>query len=281
MREGQQCLARNLLINGIWNIRMSNYFFKKYTLAKVAAIVLGFGISSLVLAKAPFEPSAEVSATSGAVSLAPLPPTKSVELRLAMMDMDNMKKGAMPADASMPGGTMPDSMSAPSSTDMMGRMRGAMPAPRAMSNMAPTARLPGFPGASRLYHVGATGFFLDHPEHITLSVQQQTMLNRLKEKNALDRATADRRIEDAEQELWTLTAVDSPDAVKIETKVRAIEKLRGDQRLAFIRAVGEAGKVLTPDQQSALLGTKVMSPATPMPNAKPMTAPAIPPMKME
>ena len=161
-------------------------------------------------------------------------------------------------------------------------MRGAMPARGAMSNMAPIARLPGFPGASHLYHVGATGYFLDHPEHITLSIQQQTMLNGLKEKNALDRATADRRIEDAEQELWTLTAADSPDANKIEAKVRAIEKLRGDRRLAFIRSVGEAAKVLTFDQQSALLGTKVMTPATPMPAAaKPVQTPAMPPMKME
>lgn len=236
---------------------------KKSSLAAVAAAVLGLGSPTLLLASTP---------------------TEVFEVRLAMMDMGmaDMKKGAMPPAAPMPAASMPDPMAAPSSTDMMGRMRGAMPAPGAMTNMAPTARMPGFPGASHLYHVGATGFFLDHPEHITLSTQQQTTLNRLKEKNALDRTTADRRIEDAEQELWTLTAVDSPDAVKIEAKVRAIEKLRGDQRLAFIRAVGEAGKVLTPDQQSALLGTKVMAPAAPMPSAaKPMPAPAMPPMKME
>jgi Spy/CpxP family protein refolding chaperone len=207
-----------------------------------------------------------------------------------MDDMDKMggmgdgkMKGGMPADnsrpnADSPGGMQP--MAAPSSSDMMGRMRGSMPARRGMGNMAPSASLPGFPGASHLYHVGATGFFLDHPQHITLSTEQQTALNRIKERTLLDRTSSDRRLEDAEQELWMLTAADTPDAAKIEAKVRAIEKLRGDQRVAFIRAVGEAGKVLTSDQQKALLGTK---PSGPLPAAgKPAQTPAMPaPMKME
>ena len=53
-----------------------------------------------------------------------------------------------------------------------------------------------------------------------------------------------------------LTAADAPDAAKIEAIIRTIEKLQGDQRIAFIRSVGEATKVLTPDQRAALLGTK-------------------------
>ncbi len=36
--------------------------------------------------------------------------------------------------------------------------------------------------------------------------------------------------------------------------MKEIEKLRGDQRLAFIRAVGEAAKILTDEQRTALLG---------------------------
>lgn len=72
----------------------------------------------------------------------------------------------------------------------------------------------------------------------------------------LERASVDRRVEEAEQQLWTLTAADSPDAGKIEAKVREIEKLRSDQRLNYIRAVGEAGRVLTAEQQASLLGTK-------------------------
>lgn len=211
------------------------------------------------------------------------------DLHLAMMDdMMQMKgkkggMGGMPATGSMPDagapGGMQDPMSSPPGADMMGRMRGSMQGRQAMSGMAPASQLPGFPGASHLYHVGATGFFLDHPQHIALTMQQQTALNRTREKALLDRATFDRRIEDAEQELWTLTAAEMPDAAKIEAQVRAIEKLRGDQRLAFIRAVGEAGKVLTSDQQGALLGTKPSAASKPPAAAKPAPMAPMAPMQ--
>jgi Spy/CpxP family protein refolding chaperone len=121
--------------------------------------------------------------------------------------------------------------------------------------MKTTAALPGFPGASHVYHIGATGFFLDHPEHITLTTEQQSGLNRAKQKALLDRSKSQRKIEEAEQELWELTGADQPDVAQIQAKVQEIEKLRGEQRLAFIRAVGEAAKVLTEDQRKALLGT--------------------------
>ena len=210
--------------------------------------------------------------------------------QLAMMDgMGEMGGGGMPMGGSgMPaGGSMPSAgpptgmpapMADPSAADAMGRTRGPMQAQRGMSNMPPTSRLPGFPGASHLYHVGATGFFLDHPQHITLSTEQQTALNRIKEKALLDRANSTRRIDEAEQELWTLTAADAPDSAKIEAKVRAIEKLGGDQRLAVIRAVGEAGKVLTSDQQAALLGTKSPAGIKPAPMTAPMPAGSMPRM---
>ena len=130
---------------------------------------------------------------------------------------------------------------------MMGRMQG-------MGQMQMPSALPGFPGASHIYHIGATGFFLDHPEHLTLSPDQQAALNRIKEKALLDQSTAERKIDEAEQELWMLTASDQPDSKKIETKVREIEELQGDQRLAFIRSVGEAAKLLSDEQRKALLG---------------------------
>lgn len=123
-----------------------------------------------------------------------------------------------------------------------------------MRKMQKTAALPGFPGASHIYHIGATGFFLDHPEHIRLTTDQQRTLNHIKEKALLNKATIQRKIDEAEQELWTLTGSDQPDAVKIETKIREIEKLRGDQRMAFINAVGEAANVLTDEQRQVLLG---------------------------
>ncbi len=55
--------------------------------------------------------------------------------------------------------------------------------------------------------------------------------------------------------MGTLTSSDKPDAARIGAKVGAIEKLRGDQRLAFIHAVGQAGRLLTGEQRKSLIGT--------------------------
>lgn len=150
--------------------------------------------------------------------------------RMGMMkDMDMMKMRGMEKMKKM---------------GMMGGIKG----------MDMPSALPGFPGASHLYHIGATGYFLDHPEHITLSTEQQVALNRVKEQAELSQASLERRIEEGEQELWVLTSSDQPEAGEIEAKIREIEKLRGDQRLAFIRSVGAAAKVLTEEQRSVLTG---------------------------
>jgi Spy/CpxP family protein refolding chaperone len=174
-----------------------------------------------------------------------------------MMDMDMMMGGMSGKGGSMPGmGMMKDDM------DMMGMMgMGSMSGMGAKGmKMKMASALPGFPGASHIYHIGATNFFLDHPEHITLTTEQQTKLNKAKQKALLDKSKAQRKIDEAEQALWELTGADEPDAAQIQAKVQEIEKLRGEQRLAFIRAVGEAAKALTDEQRQALLG-----------NAKPQT----------
>jgi hypothetical protein len=191
---------------------------------------------------------------------------------MGMMDMDSMggKKGSagmgmmdmMTGGMARQGGmNMAQVGQGMSDMDMMGMMgMGSMGGPKGMK-MKMTAALPGFPGASHIYHIGATGFFLDHPEHITLTTAQQTKLNQLQQKSMTDKASAQRKIEDAEQELWELTAADEPDVTKIEAKIQAIEKLRGDQRLAFIRSVGDAAKVLTDEQRKTLLGAVEPRPA--------------------
>lgn len=92
---------------------------------------------------------------------------------------------------------------------MMGMMSGMSGS--GGSSMATVSALPGFPGASHLYHIGATSFFLDHPQHIVLSTEQQMMLNQTKVQTALDKASTDRSVEEAEQALWMLTAADQPD----------------------------------------------------------------------
>ncbi|NOT58442.1 MAG: periplasmic heavy metal sensor [Deltaproteobacteria bacterium] len=118
----------------------------------------------------------------------------------------------------------------------------------------PQSALPGFPGASHLYHIGSTGFFLDHPQHIGLTIEQQVALNKAKKQALLAKSRADRAIGQAEQELWILTAADQPDAAKIQDKIGEIGKLKSDQRIAFIRAVGDASNLLTDDQRKSLTG---------------------------
>ena len=136
----------------------------------------------------------------------------------------------------------------------MGGMMGGMKSSGMGGMKGSPSTMPGQPGASHLYHIGSTGFFLDHAKHIALTPEQRMTLNRLKERALLDRTTQQRRIDQAEQELYTLTGADQPDAAQIQTKIAEIEKLRADQRMNFIRAVGEAANVLTHDQHRTLLG---------------------------
>jgi hypothetical protein len=179
---------------------------------------------------------------------------------MGMMDEMGMMRGGMGGMGTKGGGHAGMGMMDMDAMEMMGMMGmgsmgpGNMPGMGGMSKMRMASALPGFPGASHIYHVGATGFFLDHAEHIKLTAPQQTNLNRIKEKALLGKSTAQRKIDEAEQELWALTASDRPDAASIEAKVREIEKLRGGQRLGFIRSVGEAAKVLTDEQRRTLLG---------------------------
>ena len=132
----------------------------------------------------------------------------------------------------------------------MGRMSGG-----ASGMSAPSSAMPGQPGASHLYHVGSTGFFLNHSQHITLTGDQRFTLNRLKEKAMLDRASEQRKIDQGEQELYTLTGADQLDNSRVQMKIGEIERLRAEQRMNFIQAVGEASRVLTHDQHQALIGT--------------------------
>jgi len=133
--------------------------------------------------------------------------------------------------------------------------------------MAMPSALPGFPGASHLYHVGSTGFFLDYADKLGLSVEQRSGLNAIKQRALSAQSTVGRKVAEAEEALWTLTAAEQPDAAVIESKVREIEKLRSDQRLTFIRAVGDAGKLLTAEQQKMVHGLM------PMPSDAPMSKP--------
>ena len=191
--------------------------------------------------------------------------------------MEKMMGGGAPMPAGPPAGMRgggPGTGMGDDKMEMAGMMGMAAMAGAGADTMLQSA-LPGFPGASHLYHIGATGFFLDHPQHITLTTEQQVALNKIKNQALLANSAAERNIEKAEQELWTLTAADQPDGGKIEAKVREIEKLRTNERLAFMGAVGEAAKLLTPDQRKSLTGFAPPAPAMPaaaMPSGPPAFA---------
>ena len=177
------------------------------------------------------------------------------------MGMMDEKKGMSGMGGGMTGmGGMSGGMADMDMMEMMGMMgmapksAGGMTGMKSMGKMQMRAALPGFPGASHIYHIGATDFFLNHPEHITLTPKQESDLFRLKEKAVLTKTSAQRKIDEAEQELWILTSADEPDAAKIEAKIQEIEKLRGAQRMALIRAVGDAAKLLTDEQRKVLIG---------------------------
>ena len=177
----------------------------------------------------------------------------------SMGGMKGMKMGSMASDSGMSMGGM--SQGSMKRMGMMGRM-GGMSDMGATEPAATLARLPGFPGASHIYHIGSAGFFLDHAEHVQLNREQRAQLARIQEQSTLHQASTDRQIAEAEQELWVLTSAGEPDASAIDAKVREIATLSADQRIAFIRSVGEAAEVLTDSQRSVMVGEFAASPET-------------------
>lgn len=178
---------------------------------------------------------------------------------MGMQGMGMMGGGMNMSGMNMGGGSTSgmSGMSGMGGMGMMGhgmkgmKMMGQQPG---MGQMSMPTALPGYPGASHIYHIGATGFFLDHPQHITLSNEQLTQLNEIKSAALLKQDEFDRSIQEAEQQLWVLTSSDTPDISKIDASVRQIAKQRGDQQIAFIRSVGEAAGVLTAEQRKVLVG---------------------------
>lgn len=108
-------------------------------------------------------------------------------------------------------------------------------------------------GPPALLHIGAKGFFLDRPQTFTPRADQAKMLSDIKERTTMEMMAAEKKIQGAEQQLWKLTASEQPDFAAIESKTREVEKLRADQRVAFIRSVAEAANLLTPEQKEMLL----------------------------
>ncbi len=131
----------------------------------------------------------------------------------------------------------------------MARMLGQPPM---ASGSGASAGLPSATGAPHIYHLGADTFFLDQAAAVGLTEAQQKRLTALKEKSAVSYATAQRKIDQGEQDLWVLSSSEAPDIAKIETKIGETVRLTGQQRMTFIRTVGEAVGVLSDAQRKAI-----------------------------
>src|SRR5205814_6539060 len=126
------------------------------------------------------------------------------------MKMDGMAKDPS-TSATMPGGGNGGMNGMMNMMGMMNEMKMSGMTPGSGMAGMPKSALPGFPGVSHLYHIGATGVFLDHAEHINLTADQQVALNSLKQQALTAKSHSEHQIEQAEQELANLTSADQPD----------------------------------------------------------------------
>ena len=155
--------------------------------------------------------------------------------------------------ATDPAMTMANTVTTPGRTALLGQ-------PPASN--APGA-LPPAPGAPHLYHLGAEGFFLEQGRAIGLTDEQRRRLTAIKEKAERAYSETQRKIEEAENAMWTLTSAERPDAAEIDAKITSIGRLGAQQRMDYVRAVGSAVAILDAVQQKAVvaLGSAAMNPA--------------------
>ena len=202
---------------------------------------------------------------------------------------DQHAPGAMSDDSAAPSPSM--AMEEPSAGPTMntGAPAGGMPTGKAgMLGQPPTpggaiGSLPTAIGAPHLYHLGIDTFFLDRAIAIGLTGEQQARLGVLKENAAIAYATTQRKIDQGEQDLWVLSASEAPDITKIETKIGEIARLMGQQRMDYIRKIGEAVGVLSDVQRKAVAAHGSAQPGTMPPVASAsgaMPLPAMPPPAM-
>ncbi|HTI55149.1 MAG TPA: Spy/CpxP family protein refolding chaperone [Verrucomicrobiae bacterium] len=110
----------------------------------------------------------------------------------------------------------------------------------------------------KMHRFSLAGLALRHRQELALTPAQVDSLRKLgtdAQRDAIKRQ-ADRRL--AELDLRTMMMPDPADAnkprdlSKIETKVREIEKLHADGRVARIRTMEQSRQVLTPEQRDKL-----------------------------
>ena len=121
----------------------------------------------------------------------------------------------------------------------------------------PASSTPGEVRVNHLHHLGTKQFYLDRAKALALTEEQQTRLRRLWEFDQVERKRYLDARTNAERAIWRLTGAEEPSLPAIEASVRAVEKLKADRRVSFIRRVTEAAAVLTVHQREMLRMAKV------------------------
>ncbi len=104
---------------------------------------------------------------------------------------------------------------------------------------------------------------LRHRAELGLSADQVKTLEELVERFRKDAEARVSQVEAAEQELAGLLKSDSADMTKVEAKVRAIESLRAELRLARIGTIAKGRAALSPEQRKKLEELVASRPAGP------------------
>lgn len=95
-------------------------------------------------------------------------------------------------------------------------------------------------------------FMLRHREKLGLSAAQVKSLEQLRNDFQKESIRRDADLRVAEMDLDGLLGAEKIDMPKVEAKVREIERLRTDLRLARIRTIQKGKEVLTADQRKKL-----------------------------
>lgn len=213
------------------------------------------GMSSSQAPMAMEDDSAEMGAMGSSAS--PQQAGSMAPMKDEMGEMGGSMKGGM----AKRGMTMPMSDSGCCGMNSMGKPMGGKHAGMsggAMSGKSTGAMAPGSSGSvftepPSLLHLGAKDFYLDHADHVGLTPEQRASLEKIKMSATEQKTNSQKQIDRAEAELWQLTGVDQPNTGDIDKKVQEIAKLRAEQQTAYIHSVAEAAKVLTPQQQEAIM----------------------------
>jgi hypothetical protein len=95
-------------------------------------------------------------------------------------------------------------------------------------------------------------FMLRNREKLDLSAAQVKNLEQLRNDFQKESIRKDADLRVAEMDLSNLLNGEKPDMAKVDAKVREIERLRGDLRIARIRTIEKGKEQLTADQRKKL-----------------------------